>query len=141
MDESRQRHWLRAVILLGLVYFVIGLALGALAGSASSSQMRFTWRLLAWVLSAIAFAAHIWYEHSRLRSTRVTTGFHAALAVALGALLVAGAAVIHGQVTGATHQNRRVISLVLWPILAGVPAFLVALAAASALALRRRGPT
>ena len=134
-------HWLRAVILLGLVYFVIGLALGALAGSASSSQMRFTWRLLAWVLSAIAFAAHVWYEQFRLRSGRITTGFHAASAVALGALLVAGAAVVHGQATGAAHQNRRVISLVLWPILAGVPAFLVALAAAAALSLRRREST
>jgi hypothetical protein len=103
--------------------------------------MRFTWRLLAWVLSAIAFAAHVWYEHFRLRSGRVTTAFHAALAVGLGALLVAGAAVIHGQATGAAHQNRRVISLVLWPILAGVPAFLVALAAAAALALRPRKPT
>ena len=141
MTESRLQRWLRAVTLLGLVYFVIGLALGALAGSASSSQMRVTWRLLAWVLSAIAFAAHVWYEHFRLRSGRVTTGFHAALAVGLGAFLVAGAAVIHGQATGATHQNRRVISLVLWPILAGMPAFLVALAAAAALALRRRGPT
>jgi hypothetical protein len=103
--------------------------------------MRFTWRLLAWVLSAFAFAAHIWYEHFRLRSGRVTTAFHAALGVGLGALLVAGAAVVHGQATGAAHQNRRVIALVLWPILAGVPAFLVAVAAAAALALRPREPT
>jgi hypothetical protein len=141
MDESRRQRWLRTVIILGLAYFAIGRALGALAGSASSSQMRFTWRLLAWVLSAIAFAAHIWYEHFRLGSRRVATALHAALAVGLGALLVAGAAVIHGQATGAAHQNRRAISLVLWPILAGVPAFLVALAAAAALALRPREPT
>jgi hypothetical protein len=134
-------RWHRAVILLGVVYVVIGLTFGSLAGWASSSQMRVTWRLLAWLMSAIAFAAHIWYEQFRLRSARVPTGFHAALGVALGALLVAGAAVFHGQATAATHQNRRVISLVLWPILAGVPAFLVALAAAAALALRRRGPT
>jgi hypothetical protein len=141
MDESRLQRWHRAVILLGLAYFVIGLALGALAGSASSSQMRVTWRLLAWVLSAIAFAAHIWYEHFRLRSGRVRTAFHAAVAVGLGALLVAGAATIHGHATGAPYQNRRILSLVLWPILAGVPAFLVALAAAAALALRPREPT
>src|SRR6266513_123375 len=81
MNELRRQSWLGPVILLGLVYFAIGLAFGALAGSAASSQMRVTWRLSAWLLSAIAFAAHIWYEHFRRRSPRVATAFHAALAV------------------------------------------------------------
>ena len=140
MDEPRQQHWARAVIILGVVYLAIGLILGALAGSASSSQMQVTWRLLAWLISAIAFGAHIWYESVRLDSSRVTTAFHAALAVALGAFLVAAAAVVHGQTAGASHQGRRVLALVLWPILASLPAFVVALAAAAALSLRRRGP-
>ena len=91
--------------------------------------------------SAVVFAAHIWYEYLRLRSSRVTTAFHAALAVALATFLLAAASVIHGQATGASHQSRRTLALVLWPILAAVPAFAVALASASALALRRRGPT
>ena len=137
MDESRQQRWKRAVILLGVVYLVIGLTFGALAGWASSSQMRVTWRLLAWLISAIAFAAHIGYEHIRLRSSRVTTAFHAALAVALGTFLVAFAAVIQGQAAGASHQSRRVLALILWPILAGLPAFVVALGAAAALSLHR----
>jgi hypothetical protein len=140
MDEPRRQRWLRAVILLGLVYVVIGLAFATLAGGASSSQMRGTWRLLAWVFSAIAFGAHIWYEHVGLQNSRVRTAFNASLAVALASFLLAGAAVIHGQATGATHQSRRALALVLWPVLAGVPAFLVALTAAAALGLRRRGP-
>lgn len=137
MDGPRQQHWLRAVILLGVAYLVIGLTFGTLAGSASSGQMRATWRLLAWLISAISFAAHIGYEQLRLHSSRVTTAFHAALAVALGAFLVAVTAVIHGQATGASHQSRRVLALVLWPVLASLPAFLGALGAAAALALRR----
>lgn len=141
MDESRQQRWVRAVILMGVVYLVIGLTFAALAGWASSSQMRATWRLLAWLISAVAFAAHIRYESVKLQSSRAGTAFHAALAVAAGTFLLAGAAIIHGQAVGAAHQSRRGLALVLWPILAGVPAFLVALAAAAALALRRRGAT
>ena len=140
MDEPRQQHWARAVIIVGVVYLAIGLILGGLAGSASSSQMVVTWRLLAWLISAIAFGAHIWYESVRLGSSRATTAFHAALAVALGAFLVATTAVVHGQRSGAAHQSRRVLSLVLWPILAGVPAFVMAFASAAALSLRRRRP-
>ena len=128
----------RAVILLGGVYFAIGLAFGAMAGWVSSSQMRVTWRLLAWLISAVAFGAHIGYEHFRLRSPRVTTAFHAALAVALGTFLLAAASMIHGQASGASHQSRRALALVLWPILAAVPAFIVAFGSAAALSIRQR---
>ena len=141
MDESRQQRWLRAVLLLGGLYFAIGLIFGTLAGSVSSDQMRITWRLLAWLFSAIAFAAHIGYEQLQLRRPRVTTAFHAALAVALGTFLLAAASIIHGQASGASHQSRRALALVLWPILAALPAFVVALGSATALSLRRRGRT
>ena len=141
MDESRRQYWQRAVIPLGVGYLVIGLTFGSLARWASSSQMRATWRLLAWLISAIAFGAHIWYENFRLRSSRVTTAFHAALAVALGTFLLAAASVIHGQASGASHQNRRILALILWPVLAALPAFVVALCSAAALALRPRGRT
>lgn len=141
MTESRLQRWPRAVILLGVVYVVIGLTFGSLAGWASSNQMRSTWRVLAWLISALAFLAHIWYEQFRLRSSRITTAFHAALAVALGTLVLAAAAIIHGQAVGASHQSRRILALVLWPALASVPAFLAALVAAAVMGVRRRGPT
>jgi hypothetical protein len=139
MDESSQQRWHRAVILVGVVYLAIGLTFAALAGSVSSNQMRVTWRLCAWLISAAAFAAHIGYEHFRLRNSPATTAFHASLAVGLGAFALAAAANIHAQVSGSSHQRSLAISLVAWPVLTAVPAFVVALGSAALLALRRRG--
>ena len=139
MDESSQLRWHRAAILVGVVYLVVGVTFGALAGWVSSNQMRVTWRLLAWLISGVAFAAHIGYEHFRLRSSPATTALHASLAVGLGAFGLAGAANIHAQVSGSSHQRALALSLVLWPVLTAVPAFLVALGTAASLALRRRG--
>jgi hypothetical protein len=139
VDESSRQRWHWAVILLGAVYLGVGIAFGALAGWSSSNQMRVTWRLLAWLISGAAFAAHIGYEHVRLRNSPATTALHVSLAVGLGAFALAAAATIHGQVSGASHQSLRVLALVLWPVLTAVPAFVVALGSAALLALRRRG--
>jgi hypothetical protein len=138
MDESRQQRWHRAVILLGVVYLVVGLTFGALAGWVSSNQMRVTWRLLAWLISGAAFAAHIGYEHSRLRSSPATTALHVSLAVGLGAFALAAAANIHAHASGSGHQRLLALALLAWPVLAAVPAFAVALGAAAVLARRRR---
>jgi hypothetical protein len=132
-------RWLRAVILLAVVYLVIGVIFSTLAGSAGSQQLRVTWRLAAWLASAAAFAAHIGYEHSRLRSAPGKTAWHAATAVALGALALAVAANVHAQRAAAPNQRGLALALVLWPALCGVPAFVVALAAAAGLARMRRG--
>src|SRR6266705_5796453 len=105
MDTSGRLRWLRAVLLLGVVYLVTGITFAALAHGAGSNQMRVAWRLAAWVISAAAFAAHIGYEHFRLRSSPATTALHAALAVGLGAFGLAGAANIHAQVSGSSHQR------------------------------------
>ena len=126
------------MILVGAVYFVVGLTFGTLAGWVSSSQMRVAWRLSAWLFSGAAFAAHIGYEHFRLRSSPVRTALHASLAVALGAFGLAGAAIIHAQGSGSSHQSSRILAFLMWPILTGVPAFAVALGSAALLALRRR---
>src|SRR5437588_12392059 len=84
MDGPGQR-WLRAVLLVGVVYLVVGVTFATLAGRSGSGQMRGVWRLVAWVVSAAAFAAHIGYEHFRLRHPPRRTALHAALAAALGA--------------------------------------------------------
>ena len=137
MDESRQPRWYRWVILLGVVYLVVGLTFGALAGG-SSNRMR-AWRLSAWLTSAAAFLAHIWHEHFRLRHSPATTAMHASLAVGLGAFGLAVAANIHALRSGSAHQVALALSLVAWPLLTAVPAFVVALAAAALLSLRRGG--
>jgi hypothetical protein len=128
-----RQAWARAALLVALVYLVAGLAFGSLAGSATSHQMRTTWRLLAWAVSAIAFAWQIWYEIFRLRSTRINAAIHITVAVALGAFGLAAAANIHAYRAGSAHKSSLAISLLAWPVLAGVPAFVVALLAAQAL--------
>ena len=56
---------MRAVLYLGVVYLVAGILFGTLAGQAASTQGRAAWRWDAWVVSAIAFGAHIVYEQVR----------------------------------------------------------------------------
>jgi len=69
MDASRRSTWLRAVLLVGAVYLVIGIATAALANQPPSSHARVTWRLAAWAVSAVAFGTHIAYERIRLRAS------------------------------------------------------------------------
>jgi phosphoglycerol transferase MdoB-like AlkP superfamily enzyme len=130
-------QWLRATILAGVVYLIVGLTFAALAASAPSNQMRTAWRLSAWLISAVVFATDIWYEHFRLRSSSVTTAFHASLAVALGAFGIAVSAIIRAEVSASSHRGPGILAFLIWPVLIGVPAFVVALAAAALLSLRK----
>jgi len=122
-------------LLVGVLYLVVGIVFGALAGSAASNQARGAWRLAAWVISAAAFGAHIGYEQVRLRNSPRTTAFHASLAAALGAFGLAAAASVHGL---RTHHHFPAIALAIWPVMTALPAFVVALAAAALLARARR---
>lgn len=118
MTEPARR--LRAVLLAGLLYLVIGLGTAALARQGGAA-----WRIAAWLLSAIVFATHIGYELSRLRSSPTTTAFHAALGVALGALGLAAAATIRAVTTG-NYRSAFLLALVAWPLMTGIAAFVAA---------------
>jgi hypothetical protein len=131
------RRWLRAALLCGIAYVLIGLVTAALARGAGSGQMRQVWRLAAWLVSAALFAAQIWYERFQLGSAPRRTAGHAALAVALGGFVLAAAAAAHSLGAGSGRLGAHIIALVAWPVLLAVPAFLVAWAAAAALALKR----
>jgi len=135
MNTVNSLRSFRAVVLVGILYLVAGLVAGALAKSAGSSQVRVAWRLAAWVISAAAFGMHIRYEHLRLRNSLRGTALHASLAAALGAFGLAVAAIIHAH---RTHQHFPGVALAIWPIMTGLPAFVVALAAAAVLAMVRR---
>lgn len=124
-------RWVRAVVLVGAVYAVAGLLFGPLAGRAGSDSARVAWRLAAWVLSVAAFGAHIGYEALRLRSASAAAALHASLAVALGAFALAVSANVHARGVPGPHQAIE-LALVLWPLLTGLPAFVVALVAAAA---------
>ena len=88
----------------------------------------------------VAFAIHIGLEHFRFRNSPLRTALHAAMAVAIGAVGLAAAANIHSLKTGTGNQRLLALALVIWPLITGVPAFIVALIAAGGLArLRRNG--
>lgn len=125
-------------MVLGAVYFVFGVAFAAFASWSGSSSMRETWNRLGFLASAIAFALHIAYEHFRLRNSPLITASHVSAAVALGAFALAVRVNVVGLRVGASNQGLRAFALVAWPAITAVPAFVVALVAAAALALRRR---
>jgi len=138
MDEGR-KSWMRAAILVGVLYLVVGIASSTLAGAAASNQMRSFWRMFAFVISGVVFVAHIGYEHFRLRNTARPTAWHASVGVAFGAFALALAANIHDLGSASGYRPRMLIALVAWPLLTAVPAFIVALVLAAVLGVKRLG--
>jgi len=134
----------RTVLFLGVVYFIVGVVFGALAGRAETSQGRVAWRWAAWALSAAIFGGHIVYERVRARTSPRVTALHASSAAALGAFGLAVAANVHAHTVGAReHALALALSLVIWPIMTALPAFVAGLVAAILFdrVLRRGGPS
>ena len=134
MNSTGRLRWFWAVLAVAILYLVAGLVSAELSRTAPSIQMREAWRLAAWVISAVAFAAHIYYEHVGLHSSSRTTAFHAALAVGLAGFGLAVSASLHGH---ATNHPFPTIALLIWPVMTALPAFVVALAVAVLLTRRR----
>jgi len=140
MDRFANQRWLRMAILFAVVYPVVGITFAALANPSASNEMRITWRLAAWLISAAAFAAHVGYEHFRLRSSPLRAALHVSVAVALGAFALAVWVNVHAHWGASSHPSPLApLALVVFPAVTGVPAFVVALVAVAVLArLRRR---
>lgn len=115
-------RWIRAVLLVGAAYALVGIVFALPA-----SHARF-WRLSAWVVSAVVFAAHMVYEHFRLKVAPRPAAFHVALAVVLGSFGLALGANVHAVFVGTGGQHRRLLllALAIWPVLTGLPALVVA---------------
>ncbi len=129
----------RVVVGLAVVYLMAGLVFGALAGRAATHDAVVAWRWAAWLVSAIAFGGHIVYEQVQRRTSPTTTAVHGALAAGLGAFGLAAAANVHAQVVAPQqHSLLLVLSLVIWPIITALPAFVVALVVAMLFARVRR---
>ena len=142
IDMTAQNpRWFPIALLLGLLYFLLGVGFATLASWAASNSTRVTWNRLGFLISVVAFALHIVYEHFRLRSSPLITATHVSIAVALGALALAVNANIHGYRVGSSNKRLLAIALVAWPAITAIPAFVVALVTASVLALRRRRPS
>jgi hypothetical protein len=126
-------------MLFAVVYPVVGITFAALANPSVSNEMRLTWRLAAWLVSAAAFAAHLGYEHFRLRSSPPRAALHVSVAVALGAFALAIWVNIHAHWGASSHPSPLAPwALVVFPVVTGVPAFVVALGAAAVVARTRR---
>jgi hypothetical protein len=127
MNSTGRLKWFWVVLVMAIVYLVTGLVFAELSRTAASSQGRAAWRLAAWVVSAVAFAAHIRYEHARLHSTPRINALHVALAVGLAGFGLALSADLHGR---ATSHPFPALALAIWPIATAVPAFVVSLVVA-----------
>jgi len=123
---------LRAVLFLGIVYCAVGIAFGLLAGRASSHQGLVAWRWAAWAVSAIAFGAHIVYEQLWVRTSPRSTALHVSCAAGLGAFGLAVAPNVDGLILSPYRPSPLVVlSLAIWPVITALPAFFVALVAAT----------
>jgi hypothetical protein len=137
MNNSIKYRWVPAVLTAGTIYLLAGIGL---PNPSSPGDAQFLWRLAAWLLSGVVFLGHFAYEHVHLKNVPRTVAFHVSLAVALGALALSGAANIHGLRTETAHQHLLRLSLIIWPVITAVPAFLVAFAGSLILArIRAKG--
>ena len=119
MNTTTSSSWVPATVLVGVFYAFVG-TLFALPVSHVQA-----WRLAAWIMCAAVYVAHIVYQRVRTSSPPRSTAVHAALAVALGAFLLAASAVIHSLWVQSGNLTLLLIALVLWPVMTAVPAFLV----------------
>ena len=123
MGESPRQSWLGTAVFLGIGYAVVGIAFAV-----PTTHVK-AWRLAAWAVSAIGYAAHIAYERFRLKNSPGLAALHIAFAVGLGGFGLAVGANIHSLSAGSTTQHRQLLHLALgiWPVITALPAFLVAL--------------
>ena len=138
MEDSGRQRWLITAILVGVLYGVVGVIFARLSGAATSNQMGFFWRWSAFVISGLVFAAHIAHEHFRRRNSARTTAWHTSVAAAIGGFVLALVANVHEWGLASPYRPRMVISLVVWPLLTGVPAFIAALVVAAGLGRLKR---
>ena len=127
MSASPPRPWIRAALLAGVAYVVIGRVFAVPTDHVQA------WRLAAWAISGVVYAAHIWYEHFTLRNSPRVAGAHVAMAVAIGGFGLAVAGLIHSLSSGSGIRPAWLIAIVIWPVMLAIPAFLGAYVAGSVL--------
>ena len=122
--------WVRAAAIPAVLYPIVGVTFASPLHASSTHAAVIAWRLAAWLVSAAAFASHLGYEHRQLRNSPFRAAVHCAAAVAVGAFLLAVWVNIRGYWMPSAHHSRLApLALVVFPVVTGVPAFLVGLAA------------
>jgi hypothetical protein len=117
----------------GIFYALVGILFAVPTTHAKA------WRWAAWVVSGLAYGGHIVHERIRLGSAPVVAAWHVALGAAVGAFGLAVGANVHSLLVESTSEQHRLLllSLVLFPVLTAVPAFVVAFVAAVVLGRMR----
>jgi hypothetical protein len=130
MDSTSRQSWFRVVVFIGALYALVGITFALPASHARA------WRLAAWMVSGAVYVVHLGFERFRLRNSSLISALRAALAAALGALGLAVGAIIHSFSvrSPAQHQRLLLVALLAWPVITGVPAFLVGLGVSGLLA-------
>ena len=125
VSGSPRQSWVRTAVLLGIGYALVGVLFAV-----PTAHVR-EWRLAAWVVSTIGYAAHIVSERFRMQNSPGVAAVHVASAVALGAFGLAVGANIHSLSAPSTNHHRQLLlmSLGIWPVMTALPAFLVAFGA------------
>ncbi len=126
MKASGKQSWLKVMILSSTLYLLIGIIFPLFSKSLSPREIPNLWRLLSFLTSAFVYGIHIGYEHSRLHNTPLQIAFHTSLAVALGAIVLAGFINIEALWANPGNHNSLLTAIFLWPLITGVPAFIVA---------------
>jgi hypothetical protein len=120
------------VLLVGVAYLVIGVVFARLP--AATHQTLVLWRLAAWAVSAVVYGVHIAYLRLRVGRSTLVTAWQAALAAALGAFGLAVVGPARAALVGGHQGSLWILALLLWPLITGVPAFLVAYVTATVFA-------
>lgn len=125
MSKSVRQSWWRWAVFIGIAYAAIGVTF------ALPANHVITWRLAAWVACGILYALHLTHENFRLRNPPLTTAWHVGTAVAIGGFGLAVAATVHSLFVAPNYDRSKfIVALIVWPIITGIPAFIVALVVA-----------
>lgn len=116
----------QAVLVAGVAYGVVGMVTAALAGSAGSRAGVTGWRLAAWALSLAIFVGQLRASRAIAERSPASAALEVALGVALGALLLAAVGPVRGHWHDPNLARVAVLSVVVWPVMTGVPAYVVA---------------
>lgn len=114
------------ILFAAAAYVVIGASTAALAKAAPSSAAVRDWRLAGWLLSLSVFITHFFAERARHQRS-VIRALNVALAVALGALVLAALGPVRTHLGQQSALKAVLLSLIAWPLSAGIPAFVAAL--------------
>jgi hypothetical protein len=114
-------------LLAAAAYPLLGILFAAGDALTPGRAGSVAWRLAAWVASGCVFLLHLRYELFVRDTAPLRAAARVAGSVALGALLLAVWIVGRGLWTGSLRQSPRApLALLLFPLVSGVPALLVA---------------